>query len=268
MVQLTQPTTALNAMGWNPADNYLYALSSTTALQRIASDGTLTSAGAVTGVTVSDGAAFLTNDKMVVVSSSAATAATMDLLSLTRSSGTVNGGTGAAITLTNNGTTAYAGAGDIAIFPGAGGTYLGYALHKQLLTIFTFPNSSPTTATYITKTITGLQNGTSEAAFGAQWLDSQGNFYAFDNTTTSGSSPATWALYAINSTDLASAATSVAANKLAETTFPSITHDDGANCITAPSPFAPQLTTFPTVSSITQTFCECNWIFNYQRLSS
>ncbi len=62
-------TTALNAMGWDPADNYLYALSSTTALQQIASDGTLTSAGAVTGVTVSDGAAFLTNDKMVVVSS-------------------------------------------------------------------------------------------------------------------------------------------------------------------------------------------------------
>ncbi len=192
----------------------------------------------------------------------------MDLLTLTRSGGTVNGGTGAAITLTNNGTTAYAGAGDIAIFPGTGGTYIGYALHKQLLTIFTFPNSSPTTATYITKTITGLQNGASEAAFGAQWLDSQGNFYAFDNTTTTGSSPATWALYTISSTDMASAATSIAANKLAETTFPSITHDDGANCITAPSPFSPQLTTTSCSFKYHSNFCECDRIFNYQRLSS
>src|ERR1035437_9735696 len=103
-------TSALNAMGWNPTDNYLYALSSTTALQQIASDGTISSAGAITGLTVSSGASFITNDKMIV---SSYNSSTLDLLTLNRSGGTgtpVTGGTATAISVS-------AGTG------GSGGTF-------------------------------------------------------------------------------------------------------------------------------------------------
>ncbi len=234
----------LNSAGWNPADNYIYAMSSNTTLEQIASDGSITSPGSITGLTAENGGDFITNDKMIVVSSGSST---IQLLTLNRTGGVVTSGTATNITTTGTG---YSGSLDIAVFPSTGGTYVGYSLNGTVLTTFTFPNGSPTTATYTTKTVTGLQNGSS-GAFGAQWVDSQGNFYAYDNTTTPSAS--TNALYEINRTDLNGAASSIPAQDVAEETAPGPTPNDGVSCRTAPSVFAPQMVTTASITNVTGT---------------
>eukprot|EP01037_Dinobryon_pediforme_P005920 gene5920-5989_t len=234
----------LNSAGWNPADNYIYAMSSNTTLQQIASDGSITSPGSITGLTAENGGDFISSDKMIVVSSGSAN---IQLLTLNRTSGSVTSGTATNITTTGSG---YTGSLDIAIFPSTGGTYVGYSLNGTALTTFTFPNGSPTTASYTTKTVTGLQNGAS-GAFGAQWVDSQGNFYAYDNTVTPSAS--TNALYEINRTDLNSVASTIPAQDVAEETSPGTPPNDGVSCRTAPSVFAPQMTTTASITNVTGT---------------
>ena len=234
----------LNSAGWNAQDNYIYAMASNTTLEQIASDGSITSPGSITGLTAENGGDFITNDKMIVVSTGSAA---IQLLTLNRTGGVVTGGTATNITTTGTG---YSGSLDIAIFPSTGGSYVGYSLNGTVLTTFTFPNGSPTTASYTTKTVTGLQNGSS-GAFGAQWLDSQGNFYAYDNTTTPSAS--TNALYEINRTDLNSVASTIAAQDVAEETSPGAPPNDGVSCRTAPSVFAPQMVTTAAITNVTGT---------------
>ncbi len=237
--------TNLNSAGWNPADNYIYAMASNTSLRQIASDGSITTPGTITGLTAENGGDFISNDKMIVVSTGSAA---IQLLTLNRTGGVVTSGTGTNITVTGSGS--YTGSLDIAIFPSTGGTYVGYSLNGTVLTTFTFPNGSPTTASYTTKTVTGLQNGAT-GAFGAQWVDSQGNFYAYDNTTTPAA--ATNALYEINRTDLNSVATTIAANDVQEETAPGAAPNDGVSCRTAPSVFAPQMTTTASITNVSGT---------------
>ena len=233
----------LNSAGWNPQDNYIYAMSSNTVLQQIASDGSISSPGAITGLTAENGGDFLTNDKMIAVNTGNSN---LQLVTLNRTGGTVTGATAAAaMTLTGTG---YTGSLDIALFPSTGGSYVGYSLNGTTLTTFTFPNSSPTTASYTTKTVTGTHNGAT-GAFGAQWVDSQGNFYAYDNTAFGGTN----ALYEINRADLNSVATTVAANIVQEETAPGAPPNDGVSCRTAPSVFAPQMTTTASITNVSGT---------------
>ena len=236
--------TGLNGMGYNPADNYLYANSNATTLQQIASDGSIISPGAISGLSNTSGGDFLTSDQMLMVQSGSST---LQLLTLNRTSGSVTSATATNIALTGSG---FTGAIDIGTAPGTGGTSHAYALTGSTLTNFTLNSSSPTTASYTTKSITGLQNPTT-GVYGAQWIDSQGNFYAWDSIATPAAT--TNALYEITGVDIASGATTIAANKLAETTVPSISTTDGAGCKTAPSAFAPLMPTTATVTNITGT---------------
>ena len=232
----------LDGAGLNPADNFIYANAGGTTLEKIASDGSITSAGAISGLTNTDGADFLTSDQMLAVG---ATSGTLQLITLHRTSGSVTSATTSTITLSGTG---FTGATDISVVPTTGGTTKAYALSGTTLTIFSLNSSSPTTATYTTKPISLLQNGAT-GSFDSQWVDTQGNLYVWDGTATPSAS--TNALYEISAADITGTNSPIGASEIGETTFPGAGSTDGANCKTAPAPFAPQMITLPTVSSIT-----------------
>lgn len=232
----------LDGAGLNPADNFIYANAGGTTLEKIASDGSITSAGPITGLTNTDGADFLTSDQMLAVG---ATSGTLQLITLHRTSGSVTSATTSTVTLSGTG---FTGATDISVVPTTGGTTTAYALSGTTLTIFSLNSSSPTTATYTTKPISLLQNGVT-GSFDSQWVDTQGNLYVWDGTATP--SATTNALYEISATDITGTNSPIGASEIGETTFLGAGSTDGANCKTAPAPFAPQMNTLPTVSAIT-----------------
>ena len=211
----------LDGAGWNPADNFIYANVGGTALKKIANDGSISSVGAISGsLTNTDGGDFLTNDQMLMTG---ANSSTLQLLTLTRTAGSVSGATASTINLTGTG---FTGASDIAVVPTSSGTTNAYALKGTTLTIFTLASTNPTTASYVTKPITGLQNSTS-GVFSSLWVDPQGNLYAWDSVTTPSAS--TNALYEISATELTSGNSFFNANDLEETSGSSPVGTDGVN---------------------------------------
>jgi len=241
------PTVAgLDGIGLNPADNYLYGIVNGTTLQEFANDGTSIAAASISGLTNKDGADFLSNDQMLAVS---ATNPTLQLITLHRTSTAV---TSTSITNVSLPGTSYTGASDIAVYPGSGGVSQAYALSGTSLTIFSLNSTSPTTATTTTKNVSGLPSGLS-GSFDAQWVDSQGNLYAWDSETTPASSPPTKALYEISAADITGLSSTIAMHLVTETTLTGAGNFDGANCKTAPAPFGPQMTSLPVINSITAT---------------
>ena len=81
----------LDGAGLNPADNFVYANVGGTTLEKISNDGSISSAGSITGpLTNTDGGDFLTNDQMLLTG---ANSSTLQLLTLSRPTQSVTGAT-------------------------------------------------------------------------------------------------------------------------------------------------------------------------------
>jgi CshA-type fibril repeat protein len=240
---------SINAIGYNPADNYIYGMVSGSTLYKIDATGAFTSLGSVSPAAQSSGADFIDNDVMISVGS------TVSRVTLTRSAGAVTGATTVAVGLTNGnagGAGAYAGSKDITIVKDASGTgYKGYSLEGANLYIFTFASSAATTSTYITKTVT-YPSGANETTgtYGAQYSDSAGNLFFYNNNAYTGTSHH---IFELANTDRAAITTSSANPPLTTLVSTSVngSMNDGASCRTAQSAFAPGVTTTNSATSIT-----------------
>ncbi|MEI6649482.1 MAG: InlB B-repeat-containing protein, partial [Actinomycetes bacterium] len=235
--QIGSATTAGNGFGYNPADNLLYGSSSVSVLQSIDSTGALTTFAASSispSASSNSGGAFLTNDILIMVG----TAGTISKVTLTRSAGVVTGGTTVSITASG-----FPSTKDVVVQPdpAVAGGYILYTLESNTLYIAKLASAAATTLTgsVTSVAITGLDNQSGgTGTYGAQYADSQGNLYFYDNTASP--SVTTHALYYLTRTQATSGLSTLAITKLANATL-TTTPNDGANCETAPSPFAPQL---------------------------
>jgi CshA-type fibril repeat protein len=250
----TANVASLNGIGYNPADNYIYGSTNGTTLYKIDNAGAITSVGSVTGSVQTSGGDFIHNDYMVTVGSG------LSLVQLARAGGVgtaVTGAASTAITLTNanaNAGTAnaFSSSKDITIVKDAVGSgYTGYALEAAKLYIFSFASSTPTTASYITKTVNypSAANDTT-GTYGAQYSDSAGNLFFYNNNVASGTSHHMFELANIDR----AAITSSSANptlSLLTTTSVNGSMNDGASCRTAQSAFAPSVTTTNAATGVT-----------------
>jgi CshA-type fibril repeat protein len=244
----TSTVSSLNAIGYNPADNYVYGMVNGGTLYKIDSLGAMTNVGTVSPAAQSSGADFIDNDVMISVGSS------LSRVTLTRTAGAVSGGTSTAIALTNGNASggAYGGSKDITIVKDAvGAGYKGYSLEGTSLYIFTFASSAATTATYITKTV-AYPSGANETTgtYGAQYSDSAGNLFFYNNNAYSGTSHH---IFELANTDRAAITTSSANPPLTTLVSTSVngSMNDGASCRTAQSAFAPGVTTTNSATGVT-----------------
>ena len=215
--------TSFNAIGWNPADNHIYGFSggrnNTPNLYKINNDGSNDGGHAVSGTPSTTGGTFLGDNLMLTVGSGDFT--TVDL---TTSPATVSDF--ALGTSWSAADIAYYAAGNVA-----------YGVDGTTLNIATF-NQAKTSLTVSTKSLSfaDVPNGTttpgSGDAWGAAYVDGDGNGYFFDNDTAG--------LYLINAADLASANASLTAHwKVTATDSQGnllSSPNDGASCPTAAAP--------------------------------
>ena len=242
----------INAMGFNPADNYLYGSTGSFNLHKIDNTGAMTSIGTFNGSGQIYGADFIDDDVMIYVGN------TMNRLELVRAGGPgtpVTSSSAQAITLTHQNPgvgSAFSGGGDITIFKDYSGTgYKGYLLQANVLYVFSFASANATSATYLTKlvsfpgSVAPFANGT----WGAQYSDASGNLFFYNNNVYSGSLhhivQLSGAERAAITTTSANPTVSIAAST---TIFGS--GNDGASCPNAPSAFAPSVTTTSGATSV------------------
>jgi len=233
-------TTALNGAGWNPTDNYIYGLSSST-LYRVDSNGLQTSLGTVvagTGAAVNNtggdfvkvnGTAYLLNHS---------TAGAFDLVNvanLTASKVTV--ATGSATWKAYDATVVK----NQVMYGLEGGTGTSGTLDIATINSDGVPADESVTVTQ--KTVSGLTSATASDTYGAAYSDSSGNVYFYGNTSLN--------LYEITAAQLQQSAPVATLVTTSSTKIQS--PNDGASCPTADSPTAPTVTTSSSVTSITAT---------------
>ena len=236
---------ALNAAGYNTADNYIYAITSTgngagksTTLYKFANDGSHTSLGVLSGGGASIAAGdFIAPNELLTVNGTGHTplgtftlidtnTATTDPNRLSVSAFTSTGSTWAA--------------DDFAYNPS---TNTIYGIDGTTLYVGTITGS---TVAVTTKPVANSGNSTATDAWGATYIDSAGNAYFFDNNNFN--------LVEISAASLASSTPSALnitqANTLASP-------NDGASCPTASSPLAPTVVT-TTATAVTTTTATLN----------
>jgi uncharacterized repeat protein (TIGR02543 family) len=208
----------LNALAYNSADNYLYAMASGK-LYQISADGSRNAGVTPTGkAPLGTGADFIAPNKYLTTNGSGSWV----LVDLTNPSAPL----GSAFTATG---TAY-GAADIAYNPR---NRVGYGMSGMTLYIAQFNGTSgvPTSMSVSSKTVS-ISGSSMSGAWGAAYVDGAGNTYFFNNSKAK--------LYEITADQLVNAnptATLVASPASMSTP------NDGAGCNTASSPFAPNVTT-------------------------
>ncbi|MEY2916078.1 MAG: hypothetical protein RL454_1007, partial [Actinomycetota bacterium] len=212
----------LNAIGYNTADNFIYGIDGNSDLVKVFDDGSHSAPIATTGVTPKGtGGTFIAPNRMLT-SNTSGSFTTLDL-------GT-NPPTVADFTDTG---TAWAAA-DIAFYPAL---KTAYGLDGNTLYVATF-DSGLTTLDVSTKTFTN--NFNSRDAWGAAYVDRDGNGYFFDNATSD--------LYEVPAAILQSASATITATLLnASTTLTS--PNDGASCPDALAPMAATPSPTPTPSA-------------------
>ncbi|MEI8080270.1 MAG: fibronectin type III domain-containing protein [Actinomycetes bacterium] len=219
-------SSGINAMGYNTADNFMYAVNSTT-LYQIDANGVFTGKGTVTGVSSPTNGAFVSANQFLVGSGSS-----WDVVDVTTNVATV-------VTFGSSWSPA-----DIAVYPSpiTGGTSKGYGLSNASLQIVDLAALTGT-RTVTTKTVTGVTTADTPTtgAYGAAYADNVGNLYFYNNTDGK----------VFEITQAEAAATSPKARYVGGvpvysdgTTTTLTASNDGAYCPTAAAPYV-----LPTVRS-------------------
>ena len=247
--------TSFNGMGWNQEDNYLYGSDGSGSgkyIYQLAADGSTFAkfvlytntanpagasaayvpthlAAATTVASKNTGGDFYTfNGQQYLVQASSSGMDVIDVRSRT-----------VVQTMTSSAWAAY----DIA-FKGNVGYGVNNSATASTLYIGTVSGTDPKTATVTvtTKTLSALVGSASEN-FGAAYMDSDGNLFAYGNTSNK--------LYEISKTELAK--TNPAGVLITTATGATGTMNDGASCGTAASPSAPTMTTTTPATLIKST---------------
>ena len=169
-------TTGINALGYNPADGYLYGLASSTSLVRVSSDGKYQTAGTLTGTTAqTTGGDFY------------AGAGSNVLLTASQS------GTWTAVNVSTGVVAAFASGTTWKSYDMAIKNNTAYGMYDNKLQIATLTSNSVTIATDVT--VNGIDNVSNPGQYGAAYIDTTGDAYFFSNDSAK--------LYKIAAADLA-----------------------------------------------------------------
>ncbi|MEI6621923.1 MAG: fibronectin type III domain-containing protein, partial [Actinomycetes bacterium] len=222
----------INGMGYNTADNFMYAFASSGNLVQIDANGVFVDKGAVTpAVSSTTAAAFVSPNHILVGSSSSWKNVTVN----------TSPPTSTAVTFTG----ASWGAADIAVYDDGGGQD-GYGLNGTTLSIVNL-----STNVVVNKTVIGSTSG----SYGAAYADSAGNLYFYNNTDGK--------VFLLTQTEVAKA--SPTAQYLGGTpvyatgtTTTLSAPNDGAYCPTAPAPYVPPTVTTVAASGVASTTATLN----------
>lgn len=197
----------INAIGYNPLDNYIYGIASSKLIQ-IDSAGGMTDLGSITGSPASSGGDFWgASGNMLTAPSNSNSWTKLNIATRTATAYTLT---------TASGSTAW-GALDLTII---GDTAYGLS-NQKLYTVAL----GATSGVVSTKTVSGPTNG----SYGASYADSSGNMYFFNNNTSE--------VFKITAAELAKA--NPVATKVTTASPTLSAPNDGAACSLAASPFDP-----------------------------
>ncbi len=220
----TGAVSGINAIGYNPSDNYIYGVSGTK-LYRIDSTGSFSTGTTITGTVATSGGDFY-QGKLIAAPSSGNAWTSVDVSTATAASYAL---TGAANGNASSGTW---GAYDLTVQGD-----LAYGLNNQTLYIVKMD-----TKQISSRTVTGPTNGN----YGAAYSDASGNAFFYNNTDNKVFMLSKAAL--ADATGSATAPTAVLVGGAAST--PALTApNDGASCPNAASPYVPTVNDGQTSAS-------------------